>query len=360
MKTAVFLGAGASKAFGYPLTYELLPRIISAIDRKVLFRNANSAPQNARDRAWFSKRLRRFFPGLDALWSNGKNTAVPGIGMTDLLSQVDSALQLGVSRAGMTPEGLVQFRHLVERAVYQVLLHDTQRRQAKPRMQLGRFIAWLGTLPPPAGVITTNYDAAVDLQLHKAVGFGDMRRWDARISAGIDFGFPWRSVKTGELNMRPVAPQWRLLKLHGSVNWLRCSLCDQIYLNPHGAIGAKGFQRNLNKWNTCICNDWARLRLHLVTPSFVRQNNDANLLGIWQVALETLRTADRWIIVGFSLLAEDVAIRALLLRAWDGHAQKRKPTVVVVQYVDPTKGKSPGQQLTEGKRHPEHHYRGVR
>ncbi|MFM8358909.1 MAG: hypothetical protein ACKOET_10170, partial [Verrucomicrobiota bacterium] len=341
MKTAVLLGAGASRAFGYPLTYELLPRILGAIDHRQLFRTANTARQNARDRAWFARRLRAFFPGLDALWSGGGDPAVPGIGVTDLLTQVDRALQLSESRAGMTPEDLVRFRHLVERAIYEALLHDTQRRQAGPQAQLERFMAWLTTLPSPAGVMTTNYDSAVDRRLHEAVGRRDKRRWDARIGAGIDFGFAWRSVETGDLHMRPARPQWRLLKLHGSVNWLRCSLCGQIYLNPHGAIGSQAFRQELNEWNTCICNDWARLRLHLVTPSFVRQTNDAHLLGIWQAALETLRTADRWVIVGFSLPAEDVAIRALLLRAWDGHARRAKPKVVAVQYVDPAKGKSP-------------------
>jgi hypothetical protein len=61
----------------------------------------------------------------------------------------------------------------------------------------------------------------------------------------------------------------------------------------------------------------------------VRQTHDAHLLGIYNAAIETLRTADHWVIIGYSLPAEDVAIRAMFLRAWDGCS--RKPRVTVVQ-----------------------------
>ena len=39
---------------------------------------------------------------------------------------------------------------------------------------------------------------------------------------------------------------------------------------------------------------------------------------MWQSSLEALRSAKRWIFVGYSLPNEDIAIRALLLRALRG------------------------------------------
>lgn len=346
MKTAVFLGAGASKPFGYPLTNELLPRIFAAIDRGVLFRHANSPAENQADREWFATALRRFFPGLGDLWGRDALPAQPGVGVTDLLTQIDRAILHSESRAGLAPEELVRLRQLTERAVYEAILHDNDRRKAPQRAVLDRFFAWLRPQESEAALVTTNYDAAVDQRIFRHLGQTDQRRSAERIGSAVDFGFPWRTVSEGTLVPRPAAPKWTLLKLHGSVNWLRCSVCGQIYVNPKGAIGAKAFKYGHDTWSECHCNDWAKLRLHLVTPSFVRQTNDAHLLGIWQAALETLRTAERWVIVGFSLPAEDVAIRALFLRAWDGHVLKRKPRVVAVQYVAPGKEMSPSQQLT--------------
>ncbi|WP_394825709.1 hypothetical protein [Pendulispora albinea] len=42
------------------------------------------------------------------------------------------------------------------------------------------------------------------------------------------------------------------------------------------------------------------------------------MLSIWGSALETVRTSDEWIFVGYSLTGEDVSIRSLLLRAYLG------------------------------------------
>ncbi len=36
--TVLFLGAGASKAFGYPLTKEILPKIIGSLNNETLFK----------------------------------------------------------------------------------------------------------------------------------------------------------------------------------------------------------------------------------------------------------------------------------------------------------------------------------
>ena len=64
----------------------------------------------------------------------------------------------------------------------------------------------------------------------------------------------------------------------------------------------------------------------------VRTIKDPDLLTIWRSALEAMRVADEWIIVGYSLPPEDIAIRSILVRAHSGRGRKRKPpTIRVVQ-----------------------------
>jgi hypothetical protein len=65
-------------------------------------------------------------------------------------------------------------------------------------------------------------------------------------------------------------------------------------------------------------------------PSFVRAVRDPILLEIWRNALEVLRQADEWIIIGYSLPPDDVAIRSMLLRAFQGRGTP-PPRVTVVQ-----------------------------
>jgi hypothetical protein len=73
-----------------------------------------------------------------------------------------------------------------------------------------------------------------------------------------------------------------------------------------------------------------------VTPSFIRDIRDPNLLGIWTHALELLRKADEWIIIGYSMPPKDIAIRSLLIRAATARGLSDGPRITVVQY-----GKNP-------------------
>jgi hypothetical protein len=85
--------------------------------------------------------------------------------------------------------------------------------------------------------------------------------------------------------------------------------------------------------NTCHCGHHP-LRAVMVAPSMVRDIRDANLLSVWRVALETLRSADAWYIIGYSLPPGDIAIRSLLIRAY--HARDVSPHLEVVQHSEAT------------------------
>jgi len=66
----------------------------------------------------------------------------------------------------------------------------------------------------------------------------------------------------------------------------------------------------------------------LVTPSYLRGVFDTNHHEIWKASLEELRTADQWVIVGYSLPNEDFNIRSLFLKALHGRRQKLAITVI--------------------------------
>jgi hypothetical protein len=54
-----------------------------------------------------------------------------------------------------------------------------------------------------------------------------------------------------------------------------------------------------------------------------------------------MRTADEWIIAGYSLPSEDIAIRSILLRAYHGRGRRQPPRITVVQQgrEDETEGR---------------------
>jgi hypothetical protein len=118
------------------------------------------------------------------------------------------------------------------------------------------------------------------------------------------------------------------LKLHGSTNWLRCPLCDNVYINPWGPIWHQAYKTKPDDASSCHCSE-TQLEAQIVSPSFVRDVRAANLLSIWKTALDCLRAADEWIIIGYSFPDEDLAIRALFTRAYG--SRQRRPYITVVQ-----------------------------
>jgi hypothetical protein len=161
----------------------------------------------------------------------------------------------------------------------------------------------------------------------------------------VDFGFSWREHSTGRflepLHHPPALPRVRVLKLHGSLNWLKCPLCGFVYINTTGSIFQQAFREDkIDYNNTCVCGH-GPVRAVIVAPSMVRSIQDPNLLTIWRAALESMRTAKEWVIAGYSLPPEDIAIRSIFIRAYHGRGRKNKPPKIrVVQRSKDTKMES--------------------
>jgi hypothetical protein len=66
----------------------------------------------------------------------------------------------------------------------------------------------------------------------------------------------------------------------------------------------------------------------------VRSIQDPDLQTIWRSALDAMRVADEWIIAGYSLPPEDIAIRSILLRAYHGRGRKGTPPGIRVVQKD--------------------------
>lgn len=311
---AYFLGAGASYPFGFPLTKDILPKIREEIASGVLFEGFPQAHERAER---LGEALRALLPGFDQV------AELPNI--TDVLSLVDYSLLTSTSPLRLWPPMEIQdLRVLLEQAVYDVLWwpypHDN------PPPLLVRWTSALSVLAEtsgtPPGIISTNYDLALESQL--------AQRWNYK-PACFDFGFTWRDPKSGRRRDRPASPRLRLYKLHGSVNWLRCDLCEHIYINLRGAIGGYGYSRKRSENTTCHC-EHNPLRTVLIAPSLVRDIREVNILEIWKHSLELLREADDWVLIGYSFPPEDIMVRSLFVRA--GQGRRTPPRVTVVQKGD--------------------------
>ena len=182
-----------------------------------------------------------------------------------MLSAVDYLL-LSANAPGsdFTLSELARARMLLERAVFELLVRNESpdalgmegvpdtvlaewRQNAELRLlpqrspdyeiELQRTVGWLMDLAPKPGdrvtLISTNYDIEVEQKLYTQLGY--------RVFDCVDFGMSVRDPDTGMVYRRPENVRFGVYKLHGSLNWLRCDLCDNVYLNPVGAVAYLSF-----------------------------------------------------------------------------------------------------------------------
>lgn len=304
-RLAVFVGAGASRACGYPVTADILPAILERIESGAF----GDEHVDAR-LADLRRVLRRIVPRARV----GQMSSI-----TDVLSVIDHCLESGEELFARTPSSLSlrEVRWLLERAMSRVIgkLH---KREMVPR-EIADWIRRQERYGKRVTVISTNYDFSLDRVL-----FGQLGDWNTEYLK-TDFGFTWRDPDDGELVHPSRNPKLSLYKLHGSLNWLGCSRCGNIYVNFFRTLVT--LADGHGKWSQCECG-YKPLRAVLVAPSFVRTYRDRNLLSVWRSASEALRLSDEWVFMGYSLPLEDVGIRALLMRSL--YSRRNPPSVSVI------------------------------
>jgi NAD-dependent SIR2 family protein deacetylase len=320
-----FLGAGCSYNFGYPLTNQIMPGILERLNKgKLFYSGYRRLPEDAA----LEKRLLRYielvYPGL-SLDGKARPEQVPNV--TEIFSFVDHLCFYNTPHhPNLGEAGLTDFRVLLNRALGEMLQEyenwgkaDTD--QATLHSQFIENIRQQIKSGHAVTVITTNYDLSVDAFFVDEVNRNE-----------IDFGIAYRNVDSSKLVPQPAKPRLQYYKLHGSLNWLSCSLCGQYYINPIGSIVHQAYRKQVDANNTCHCNDKMQLKTVMVPPSIVRDVRDSNLLQVWKGALESIRHANELVMIGYSMPAEDLAIKSIILRGINGRVLKTPPLLDVVQY----------------------------
>jgi len=160
-------------------------------------------------------------------------------------------------------------------------------------------------------IISTNYDILIDSALSKATG--------------LNYGTKARSWITGEYDdnggfQRPAIYQpgfslnkgrIALFKIHGSLNWLYCSKCDEVDITiDKGAV--RTVTGDYYCFNKHCTNKYESL---LITPTMFKNYENRLIRETWEYAEKALIDAERLVFVGYALKDEDYQIRCLLMKA---------------------------------------------
>lgn len=319
-KTVYVLGAGFSKPAGAPNQAELLEGITRL--------------RGSRFKAKKDKLL-SFLEG-DLKIPRSK---LADVALEDIYTPIDRCLADRSSFRGRDQKQLEDLRGCLDYLIAVVIrnaLRSTSRaayidkfaahlvRQAARRAELAedgqtadQANAW-----DPFSVISLNWDILLDNALDDAlhthdmgVGFGDYDPFGV-----VDYCCYVSSYEEGDRRIR--SGLWslgargyniKLLKLHGSLNWLQCTNCQRLFT----AFGEKiVVSEKIGKpCRHCLKHGTrAKLRGTLVTPTFLKDLSNFQLKLVWQNAGVELMEARKIVFIGYSLPHADFELRQLITR----------------------------------------------
>lgn len=171
----------------------------------------------------------------------------------------------------------------------------------------------------PVSVISTNWDILLDNSIYSSIlkssDYDGVVDYCCYISSKDEND---HTVMPGLEKLGQGGFNVKLLKLHGSLNWLQCPRCSRLYAR----FSRKEAMYNYDNPSSCRhCDknfpeerDNHILTSNLIMPTYLKDFSNPQYRIIWQNAGIEISEADKIIFIGYSLPHADFEMRQLLSR----------------------------------------------
>lgn len=259
---------------------------------------------------------------------NIKEDKFRDVDLEDIFTPLDRCLSESSQFRGIGLDQIMKVResvfYVVGRTI-QLLLNET----VKPKDYIDKFAKYLTKessirkqqqyrSTDPVSVISTNWDILLDNSIYKAIQ-------DLNHNAVVDYccyissrDEQDDSIKPGLEKLGQGGFNVKLLKLHGSLNWLQCPRCMRLYAR----FNRKLAMQNIIDPGSCRhCdtnfpeeNGKHLLASNLIMPTFIKDLSNPQYKIIWQNAGIEISEASKIVFIGYSLPNADFEMRQLLSR----------------------------------------------
>lgn len=282
---------------------------------------------HVRARGWTSKRIKEDLESW-AAWLL-RTGLISEIELEGTFSRDDN----GIHRISGTiydafPGGLDEYGAL-KSIVYEKLFENDDTIRDQARYLLGEsktnpYDILFALLRPSDSIITFNYDLFADIALEASADS------DQRIDYGISelTAFTLRNISGPFQNYSCGKNPHMLLKLHGTINWIRCMSCGTVYHTFSTPALAPGVVNNLRRWPKffrrsygggpcCYFFNPSHLEIPLIPPTRRKSISVGFLAKIWTKAIYEIACASELIFIGYRLRESDSHVRKLIKYALD-------------------------------------------
>jgi len=304
VKTAIFLGGGASAAEGAPLQTELFCDYFRLLQQD---KDAINSEMYREIAVYF----REIF-SIDIEQQEPDTIHFPTF--EEALGILDLAVRRRESLKGFDLENICRnsnrigfMRQYLVLLLATVLDHSQDERGTLHRRLVDK-LATSGLLPQTL-FLTTNYDTLIDNALTSVPNM--------QLDYGLEFG-----------NRSPVAgtaEAIRLFKVHGSLNWLYCPACNTISLTGRN----QGVLRLLTDRQKSDCEQCGSIILPvIIPPTFFKDMTNVFFNMVWNQAEQHLRQVEQIVFCGYSFPDSDLHIKYLIKRV-----QTNRPNPLDLRFV---------------------------
>ena len=307
--TAIFLGAGASKADGAPLQGALFQEYFASDLYKL------SHDEMDRELATFF--LEMFHIDVDGDVTNLTfPTFEEVLGLTDLaILRKESFRNFDIDNRA-TNSGRLRF--IAQYLVFLVAKVLHSKLEYRPTFHR-RLVTNLYDKNELKNVVfvSTNYDILIDNALTE----------EHVHNLDLDYGVDFRNFDRPNDWARPrISQRVSLFKPHGSLNWLFCPTCNELEITPK----EKGVvTRLISDFAHATCPHCGSIYSPLIVPpTFYKDLNNVFLSSIWNRTDVALRKVNHIVFCGYSFPDADIHIKYLLKRAQTNRTTPLRFTVI--------------------------------
>lgn len=314
MKTVYILGAGFSVEAGAPTQAAIIHEA---------FRLHKSNSEN------FEKAKFEEFTDFIGQQLNISEDMFSNIDLEDIFTPLDRCLAESSQFRGISLDKIMKVResvfYVVGRTI-QLVLNETR----ETKDYIDHFANYLTRessaragveykRKDPVSVISTNWDILLDNSIYKSLhsdnDYNGVVDYCCYISSRDEHD---DTVVPGLEKLGQGGFNVKLLKLHGSLNWLQCPRCARLYAKFLKKEAMRSFE-NSTSCRHCDKNFPEERGRHtlspnLIMPTYLKDLSNPQYRIIWQNAGIEISEADEIVFIGYSLPYADFEMRQLLSR----------------------------------------------